>query len=193
MCVLRGRITINWQTLCPTPRTGAAGPALNSRAPLVVRNTSSARAGAAACSRSSARLSSARSPAGRCSATRPTGSGRSGAPRPRRRGRCRGWTSTCRSLSPHGRCDLLSGTHRLRLTVTHTPTLSQHHAPASRRDPCAGAARSGTLIRGEGAPAITLIHAGSGRGGRMHRRAPMADNTGEVLNSCMPRASIRQP
>jgi hypothetical protein len=26
----------------------------------------------------------------------------------------------------------------------------------------------------------------------MHRRAPIADNTGEVLNRCMPRASIRQ-
>ena len=37
--VLRGCITINWQKLGPTPRTGAAGPALNSRAHRVVRNT----------------------------------------------------------------------------------------------------------------------------------------------------------
>jgi hypothetical protein len=133
MRVLRIRISINWQNLCLTPRTGATGPALNSRARRGVRNTSSACAGAAACSRSSARLSSARSPAGRCSATRPVGSGRSGAPRPRRRDRCRGWTSTCRSLSPHGRDDLLSGTHRLRLTVAYAPRMSQRHTSNSPR------------------------------------------------------------
>ena len=53
--VLRGRITINWQNPCPTPRTGAAGPALNSRVRRVVRSTPSACAGAASSSRSTAR------------------------------------------------------------------------------------------------------------------------------------------
>jgi len=69
MGVVRGRMTINWQKPCPTPRSGAAGPALSSRARRVVHNTPSACAGAAACSRFSARLSSARIPAGRCCAT----------------------------------------------------------------------------------------------------------------------------
>ena len=41
MRVLRGHITINWQKRCPTPRTRAVGPALNSPARQVVRNTPS--------------------------------------------------------------------------------------------------------------------------------------------------------
>lgn len=39
MCTPRGHITITWQKRCPTPRTRAAGPALNSGALRGVRNT----------------------------------------------------------------------------------------------------------------------------------------------------------
>jgi len=48
---------------------------------------------------------------------------------------------------------------------------------------------------GEWAKCLLLLSStrGSGPDGRMHRRAPMADNTGEILNSCLPRASICQP
>jgi hypothetical protein len=38
---LRGYITINWHKRCPAPRSRAAGPALNSPAHRVVRNTPS--------------------------------------------------------------------------------------------------------------------------------------------------------
>jgi hypothetical protein len=90
--------------------------------------TRRARAGAAARSRSTARLSSARSPAGRCCATRPAGSGRSGAPLPRRRGRrgrCCGWTSTRRSVAPMAITNVVGHT----VTAPHGSTSGHGESP----------------------------------------------------------------